>query len=88
MLTDIRMPDISGLDVIRHVRTGNKEIPIIIITGHGTLDTAVDALRLGAQGFLLKPFTPAELQSRCRRCPRKDKVTEREYKTADSDAPL
>jgi len=63
LLTDIRMPDISGLDVIRHVRTGNKEIPIIIITGHGTLETAVDALRLGAQGFLLKPFTPVELRA-------------------------
>jgi len=63
LLTDIRMPDISGLDVIKHVRTGNKEIPIIIITGHGTLETAVDALRLGAQGFLLKPFTPGELRA-------------------------
>ena len=63
LLTDIRMPDISGLDVIKHVRTGNKEIPIIIITGHGTLETAVDALRLGAQGFLLKPFTPVELRA-------------------------
>ena len=37
LLTDIRMPDIGGLEVIRHVRTGNKEIPIIIITGHGAL---------------------------------------------------
>jgi putative nucleotidyltransferase with HDIG domain len=63
LLTDIRMPDISGLDVIKHVRTGNKEIPIIIITGHGTLETAVDALRLGAQGFILKPFTPVELRT-------------------------
>jgi putative nucleotidyltransferase with HDIG domain len=63
LLTDIRMPDISGLDVIKHVRTGNKEIPIIIITGHGTLDTAVNALRLGAQGFILKPFTPVELRA-------------------------
>jgi putative nucleotidyltransferase with HDIG domain len=63
LLTDIRMPDISGLDVIKHVRTANKEIPIIIITGHGTLETAVNALRLGAQGFLLKPFTPAELRA-------------------------
>jgi putative nucleotidyltransferase with HDIG domain len=63
LLTDIRMPDISGLDVIKHVRTGNKEIPIIIITGHGTLDIAVNALRLGAQGFILKPFTPVELRT-------------------------
>ena len=63
LLTDIRMPDISGLEVIKHVREHNKEIPIIIITGHGTLDVAIKALKLGAQGFLLKPFTTAELRT-------------------------
>ena len=63
LLTDIKMPDINGLDVIMQVRTNNKEIPIIIITGHGTLDTAINALRLGAQGFILKPFTPSELRT-------------------------
>ncbi|MEW6416639.1 MAG: HD domain-containing phosphohydrolase [Nitrospirota bacterium] len=63
LLTDIKMPNINGLDVIRHVRVTNKEIPIIVITGHGTLDIAIDSLRLGAQGFILKPFTPAELRN-------------------------
>jgi putative nucleotidyltransferase with HDIG domain len=63
ILTDIKMPNINGLDVIRHVRINNKEIPIIVITGHGTLDIAIDSLRLGAQGFILKPFTPAELRT-------------------------
>lgn len=63
LLTDVRMPDVSGLEVIQHVRGHNREIPIIIITGHGTLDTAIKALKLGAQGFLLKPFTAAELRA-------------------------
>ena len=63
LLTDIRMPDITGLEVIKHVRDYNKEIPIIIITGHGTLDVAIKALKLGAQGFLLKPFTNTELRT-------------------------
>jgi putative nucleotidyltransferase with HDIG domain len=63
ILTDIKMPDMDGIDVIRHIRSGNKEIPIIVITGYGTLDTAINALRLGAQGFLLKPFTPADLRN-------------------------
>ncbi|HMK50208.1 MAG TPA: response regulator, partial [Thermodesulfovibrionales bacterium] len=48
ILTDIKMPKIDGLDVIRHVRVTNKEIPIIVITGHGTLDVAINSLRLGA----------------------------------------
>lgn len=62
ILTDIKMPNIDGLDVVKHVRAGNKEIPIIIFTGHGTLDVAIDSLKLGAQGFILKPFTPLELR--------------------------
>lgn len=52
ILTDIKMPRIDGLDVIKYVRTQNKEIPIIIFTGYGTLDVAINSLRLGAQGFL------------------------------------
>jgi putative nucleotidyltransferase with HDIG domain len=63
ILTDIKMPNINGLDVIRHIRITNREIPIIVITGHGTLDIAIDSLRLGAQGFILKPFTPTELRN-------------------------
>jgi putative nucleotidyltransferase with HDIG domain len=63
MLTDIRMPEINGLEVIQRVRDRNREIPIIIITGHGTLDVAIKALKLGAQGFLLKPFTAGELRA-------------------------
>jgi putative nucleotidyltransferase with HDIG domain len=63
LLIDIRMPDVNGMDVIRHVRANDKEMPIIIITAYGTLDIAMNALRLGAQGFILKPFTPIELRS-------------------------
>jgi putative nucleotidyltransferase with HDIG domain len=63
VLTDIKMPNINGLDVIRHIRSTNKEIPVIVVTGHGTLDIAIDSLRLGAQGFILKPFTPVELRT-------------------------
>jgi putative nucleotidyltransferase with HDIG domain len=63
LLTDIRMPDISGLEVIKQVRDRNREMPIIIITGHGTLEVAIKALKLGAQGFLLKPFTTGDLRA-------------------------
>lgn len=63
LMTDVRMPNISGLEVIQNVRERDREIPIIIITGYGTLDTAIKALKLGAQGFLLKPFSTAELRA-------------------------
>lgn len=63
IITDIKMPNISGLDVIKYVRESNKEVPIIVITAHGTLDVAIDSLKLGAHGFILKPFTPIELRT-------------------------
>jgi putative nucleotidyltransferase with HDIG domain len=63
ILTDMKMPGIDGLDVIKEIRTKNNEIPVIVITGHGTLDIAIKSLRLGAQGFILKPFTPTELRA-------------------------
>jgi putative nucleotidyltransferase with HDIG domain len=63
ILTDMKMPGMDGFEVIRQIRSDNKEIPVIVITGHGTLDVAVKSLRLGAQGFILKPFSPAELRA-------------------------
>ncbi len=63
LMTDIRMPNINGLEIIQQVRLRNSEIPIVIITGHGTLDVAIKALKLGAQGFLMKPFSLEELRT-------------------------
>lgn len=63
IITDIKMPGISGIDIIRHVRENNNEVPIIVVTGHGTIDIAIDSLKLGSQGFILKPFTPEEIEA-------------------------
>ena len=63
ILTDVKMPGMDGLDVTRQIRVNNKGIPVVVITGHGTLDIAIKALRVGAQGFIMKPFTPAELRA-------------------------
>lgn len=63
VVTDIRMPNCNGLDVIRNIRSKNNVIPIIVFTGYATLEMAISSLRLGAQGFLLKPFNPIELES-------------------------
>ncbi len=61
IVTDIHMPDMDGLTMLQHLRGRDPEIPVIIITGFGTLENVIRALRLGAQGFVLKPFTPDEL---------------------------
>ena len=61
VLTDIQMPDANGVDVLRSVRRRNVDTPVILMTGNPTVPTALEALRLGALGYLTKPVTSAEL---------------------------
>lgn len=63
LLTDIRMPGMSGLELIKLSRSVQPEIISVVITGHGTVTTAIESLKLGAMGFILKPFTHQELLS-------------------------
>jgi two-component system, sensor histidine kinase and response regulator len=62
IVVDLKMPKISGLDVIKRTHELNPEIVIIVITGYATIDTAVDAMKAGAYDFLPKPFTPDEFR--------------------------
>ena len=57
VVLDINLPDKSGLDVVPpHPRRSTPRIPVIFITGHGTTDTAIEAMKLGAFDYLLKPL--------------------------------
>lgn len=61
LITDIKMPGMDGLDLFERVKQLNQDIVTIFITGHGTLDTAIESLMRGVDGFVLKPFTQEEL---------------------------
>ncbi len=61
VLLDLKMPKRSGMDVLKSIRTQYPDLPVIMVTGHGTIDTAIEATKLGAFNFIPKPFTPAEL---------------------------
>jgi putative nucleotidyltransferase with HDIG domain len=63
LITDIKMPAMDGLELFERVRKLNQDIVTIFITGHGTLDTAIESLMRGVEGFVLKPFTQEELVS-------------------------
>lgn len=63
---DIRMPEMDGLQVLREIHRHHPELPVIIITAHGTLQSAVEALRLDATDYLLKPVPPHTLLARTR----------------------
>ena len=61
VITDLRMDGISGEEVVRKVTTENPGIPVIVLTGHGSIDAAVNAMRDGAYDFLTKPLNLAQL---------------------------
>src|SRR5438270_13213611 len=61
-LLDIKMPGLTGIEVLAKVRQASPETQVIIMTGHATVDTAVQALRLGAFDYLTKPGKWAELE--------------------------
>src|SRR5688572_291169 len=66
ILSDMRMPGISGLDILRKLRDIRIDSAFIIMTGFGTVDTAVEAMKLGAVDFVQKPFFRDELLMRVR----------------------
>ncbi len=68
VLTDMVMPDKDGLDILRAVRSGKNPADVILVTGHASLESAIDALKSGARDYLVKPFDPAELQHIVRNC--------------------
>lgn len=61
LLTDIRMPDIGGLRVLRDVKRVKPSLPVVIISGYATVKLAVQATKLGAADIIEKPFEPEEL---------------------------
>ena len=61
-LLDLHMPGIGGLEVLRRVRSGELKTHFIIVTAHGTVESAVDAIKLGAVDFIQKPCTPDEIR--------------------------
>ncbi len=56
VITDLKMPEVSGEEVLRHVISKTPGVPVIVLTGHGTVETAVEAMRMGAYDFLTKPL--------------------------------
>ncbi|GMO68557.1 MAG: sigma-54 dependent transcriptional regulator [Treponemataceae bacterium] len=61
VITDLRMPELSGEKVLAAVAAENPGIPVIVLTGHGSIDTAVNAMRAGAYDFLTKPVNIDQL---------------------------
>lgn len=63
VITDLVMPEVGGMDILKAVKKTSPETEVIIITGYGTIRNAVEAMSLGARDYISKPFTPKELNA-------------------------
>ena len=62
VLLDLKLPGSNGIEVLRHIKTENPETPVIIMTGYASVESAVEAMKLGAFDYMAKPFSPKELR--------------------------
>jgi len=67
LLTDLKLPELSGVEVLRRARELEPELPVILITAHASVATAIDAMRAGAFDYVEKPFDNTELKTLVRR---------------------
>jgi DNA-binding NtrC family response regulator len=74
ILLDLRMPGMDGLEVLRRVRRTRPDLKVIILTAHGTIDSAVEAMKLGAVDFIQKPFAPSEIRDLVRKVRERDEI--------------
>ena len=77
VLLDLQLPDMSGLDVLKAIRERQPGTDVIMLTGHGTIDTAIEAIRLGAFDYLAKPCPLDELEVRVQRARERQALRQR-----------
>jgi two-component system response regulator HydG len=64
VVTDLRVPQLGGLELIKRIRAGNPQVSVIVLTQYGTIETAIEATRLGAVDYVTKPFHVEELRTK------------------------
>jgi DNA-binding NtrC family response regulator len=85
VITDLRLPGLSGLDLIRQLRTAQPRLPIILTTAFGTTDIAIEATKLGAFDYLLKPFNMPQLLDLIQKAARSNRLMSEPVALGDGD---
>ena len=75
VVLDLKLPDMDGLDILKHIREQAPDTSVVVITAHGSVNTAVDAMRQGAFDFIVKPFNAARLNVTLRNALERKKLT-------------
>ena len=89
IITDVRMPEISGIDLLRRLKELKIGVPVIVVTGHGDVPLAVEAMKIGAAEFLEKPFDDEILLNAVRSALNKQNTdSKRQAERADIDSRL
>jgi two-component system response regulator FixJ len=86
IITDVRMPEVSGIDLLRRLKDLKIDLPVIVITGHGDVPLAVEAMKIGAAEFLEKPFDDEVMLAAVRSAlNRQAAISKRQAERADID---
>jgi FixJ family two-component response regulator len=86
LVLDVRLPDLSGLDLQKHLFQEGKALPIVFLTGHGDIPMTVQAMKAGAVEFLTKPFRSRELLDAIHRALDTDRKTR--WAVTEPDPPI
>jgi DNA-binding NtrC family response regulator len=76
LITDLRMPGVDGMELLRVARQNDPELPVLMLTGFPTVETAVESIKLGAADYIVKPFLPDDLVVTVRRLLRERRLQE------------
>jgi nitrogen regulation protein NR(I) len=83
VVTDLVMPKAGGMEVLRAINAANPDVPVIIITAHGTVDSAVEAIKAGAFDYITKPFDQAELSAVIAKASKAHDIAQRSVRADD-----
>ncbi len=87
VITDLRMPKVDGMELLKEALREQPDLPIVMITAHGTVDTAVEALKTGAFDYLTKPFDKDEVRQIVGKALRTKQLSEEEASTTTKAVP-
>ena len=85
IISDLRMPKMDGMTLLKRVVSSQPDVPVIIITAHGTVDTAVEALKLGAFDYVTKPFEQSEFKNVVNKAARTRELSQRDVSAPASE---